>query len=67
MTNFLKSDDVYLEAQIQNTTVDRPLCLDKVTMEPSSLFEGELIGIFCDNLRACPTIPQMFIAYFTCL
>ncbi|KAI9557246.1 hypothetical protein GHT06_017069 [Daphnia sinensis] len=34
-----ESDDVYLEAQIQNTTIDKPLCLDKVTMEPSSLFE----------------------------
>ncbi len=36
----MQSDDVYLEAQIQNTTVDRPLCLDKVTLEPSPLFEG---------------------------
>ncbi|XP_032787560.2 trafficking protein particle complex subunit 13 isoform X2 [Daphnia magna] len=34
-----ESDDVYLEAQIQNTTLDKPLCLDKVTMEPSSLFK----------------------------
>lgn len=36
---FLKSDEVYLEAQIQNLTAG-PICLEKVSLESSHLFSG---------------------------
>ncbi|XP_046440856.1 trafficking protein particle complex subunit 13-like isoform X1 [Daphnia pulex] len=55
------SDDVYLEAQIQNTTVDRPLCLDKVTMEPSTLFEvSSLNEISTTTGTPWSNMPQLF-------
>ena len=33
-----QSDEVFLEAQVQNVT-SGPLCLEKVTLDPSQLFE----------------------------
>lgn len=41
---FLKSDEVYLEAQIQNLTAG-PICLEKVALESSHLFSGKLSPI----------------------
>lgn len=38
---FLQSDEVYLEAQIQNLTAG-PICLEKVALESSHLFSGKL-------------------------
>lgn len=35
-----QSDEVYLEAQIQNLTAG-PICLEKVSLESSHLFTGE--------------------------
>nr|CAH0104181.1 unnamed protein product [Daphnia galeata] len=56
-----ESDDVYLEAQIQNTTVDRPLCLDKVIMEPSTLFEvSSLNEITATSGTFLPDMTQLF-------
>lgn len=40
MELFIQSDDVYLEAQIQNQTAG-PICLEKVALESSHLFNGE--------------------------
>lgn len=37
---FLQSDEVYLEAQIQNLTAG-PICLEKVALESSHLFSGK--------------------------
>lgn len=34
-----ESDDVYLEAQVQNIT-SGPICLEKVALEASNLFTG---------------------------
>lgn len=36
----MKSDEVYLEAQIQNLTAG-PICLEKVALESSHLFSGK--------------------------
>lgn len=38
-----QSDEVYLEAGVQNIT-SGPLCLEKVELEPSPYFSGEVLG-----------------------
>lgn len=42
---FLQSDEVYLEAQIQNLTAG-PICLEKVALESSHLFSGKSLTGF---------------------
>lgn len=37
-----ENDDVYLEAQVQNITAG-PICLEKVDLDASQLFNGKLI------------------------
>lgn len=48
----MKSDEVYLEAQIQNLTAG-PICLEKVALESSHLFSGKflLITVLIKNLK----------------
>lgn len=36
-----ENDDIYLEAQVQNITVG-PICLEKVALDASQLFDGEI-------------------------
>lgn len=38
-----QSDEVYLEAGVQNIT-SGPLCLEKVELEPSPYFSGEVLS-----------------------
>lgn len=44
MTGFLQNNDVYLEAQIQNTA-QVPMVLEKVTLEPSDFYISSEISL----------------------
>lgn len=42
-----ENDDVYLEAQVQNITAG-PICLEKVDLDASQLFNGKMfIMVIC--------------------
>lgn len=47
--SFWQSDEVYLEAQIQNITAG-PICLEKVSLESSEYFSGSIPN-FSSRLR----------------
>ena len=40
-----QTDEIYLEAQIQNLTAG-PICLEKVALESSYLFTGKCYDLF---------------------
>jgi hypothetical protein len=50
MSLFVQSEDVFLEAQVQNVTSGH-LCLEKVGLEPSPMFKMASLNTIKDKVR----------------
>lgn len=50
-----ESNETYLEVQIQNLTAG-PICLEKLSLETSELFEGNVVVKFHQKLKLYLTL-----------